>query len=355
MGIGIAHYNNPGGLIAGSVILAVASTFVVGLRFHAKKWRGHPILISDWLILAALVFGIALAVLEIYGVAIHALGYPLGHSAETSASDAERRENAKWIESTCLILGAAGAGLVKLSVCFFYWHLFAKAKFRRFLILWITIILLWTICFVIGLIFKCGSHVEAQFLQGGAREYCGRSHSLSYGMVGSDIATDFITLVIPIPLICRLQISTQKKLLALLTFMIGTLSVCASILKAYIYIIATLSRGHEDRILILTAVSIWNLVEVNVGIVAASGPTIRIALARILPTEAVLTLVSSIRSIKSKSSSKAPSSIDNTQNEEGLEIWKVNDISISRTPGKMANLESYGIPATATNKTETSL
>ncbi|KAI0135020.1 hypothetical protein F4814DRAFT_6850 [Daldinia grandis] len=159
-------------------------------------------------------------------------------------------------------------------------------------------------------------------------------------MVGSDIATDFITLIAPIPLVWRLQMSTHRKLLASLTFMIGALSVGASIAKGYIYISASLDRYTEDAILILTGLSIWNLVEVNVGIVAASGPTLRVILAHALPTDTIMSLVSSVRSNKSKGSLERPGSYENSRGEERLAIWKVNAVSVSRVPGEMTNLYS---------------
>jgi hypothetical protein len=89
----------------------------------------------------------------------------------------------------------------------------------------------------------------------------------------------------------------------------------ASIAKAYIYIQASLGRYTEDAIrtlpahadgqdhadyreVLLTGISIWNLIEVQIGIVAACGPTLRPILTQILPTESIRSLVSSMRSTK---------------------------------------------------------
>lgn len=44
----------------------------------------------------------------------------------------------------------------------------------------------------------------------------------------------------------------------------------------------------------LTGLSIWNLAECHIGIVAACGPTLRPILARILPTESLLSLLSRV-------------------------------------------------------------
>lgn len=46
------------------------------------------------------------------------------------------------------------------------------------------------------------------------------SHST---VMGTDIAMDFIMLVIPVPVILKLQMSQRTKVLTLLTFMVGAL------------------------------------------------------------------------------------------------------------------------------------
>lgn len=138
--------------------------------------------------------------------------------------------------------------------------------FRRFLIVWMVIIVIWATSFVLAGLLECGSHLKALF--GEPYEYlhhCGSAIPSGWAMVGSDIATDLITLMIPIPVVMKLQMSTHRKILTTLTFMVGALyvsdyfhmilqkliyysSVGASIAKAYIYIMATLSRYTEDAI-----------------------------------------------------------------------------------------------------------
>lgn len=70
-------YDNPGGLIAGSVIMWILTFLCVGLRFGHKLRDNQKYHASDWLILTAWVFGTGLTVLEIYGKssAIYALFY----------------------------------------------------------------------------------------------------------------------------------------------------------------------------------------------------------------------------------------------------------------------------------------
>lgn len=113
---------------------------------------------------------------------------------------------------------------MKLSVCFLYWHLFARVVFRRFLAVWIAIVALWTVGFLITGFFQCGTHLTA--VLGTAEDYfthCQAAVPAGYAMMGSDVLTDFITLVIPIPVIMSLGQDRRTKVLTLMVFMIGSL------------------------------------------------------------------------------------------------------------------------------------
>ncbi|KAI1093973.1 hypothetical protein F5B19DRAFT_491014 [Rostrohypoxylon terebratum] len=319
--MGKLRYDNPGGLIAGSVILELIAVLAVGLRFYTRWWKRQRVLVSDWLILVASILATGMTVIEIYGVKVEALGYPLGGTIEDPRAVTGRLNKAKHIELAYLLLGIATLGFIKLSVCFLYWQLFAKVIFRRFLIVWIIIIIVWATSFVLAGLLECGSHLTALF--GDPQEYldhCGSAIPSGWAMVGSDMATDLITLAIPIPAVLRLQMPTHKKVLTLITFMIGAFSVAASVVKSYIYISASLGLYTEDAI----CLSIWNLVEVQVGIIAASGPTLRLVLSHMLPTESLSSLVHFSKKNKSVQSSDLPSFVKLSESEENFASGRQN-------------------------------
>jgi hypothetical protein len=106
------------------------------------------------------------------------------------------------MEYAFVIVGIFAVGMVKLSVSLLYYHIFALVKLRYFLMFWIAIIIAWTITFVLGEILECGTHPLMIF--GSAADvakYCPHIHSIGYALAGSDIATDLITLLIPLPLV----------------------------------------------------------------------------------------------------------------------------------------------------------
>ena len=83
-----------------------------------------------------------------------------------------------------------------------YWQLFAQVRFRRVLIIWIVILTGWTVAFILAGLLECGSHLMALFgTPDDYVQYCGAAEPSGWANVGSDVATDFITLIIPIPVV----------------------------------------------------------------------------------------------------------------------------------------------------------
>lgn len=320
--MGQHSYDNPAAIVAAAVILQTLTTACVALRFYSRRWKQQPHIISDWLILAAWVFGTGISVEILYGVAHRAIGYPLGGTIEDPHAVTGRLNIAKHLELSYLLIGIVALGLIKLSITFLYWHLFARVMFRRFLIVWMVIIVIWMTSFVLAGLLECGTHLTALF--GTPEDYnihCGSAMPSGYGLIASDILTDFITLCIPIPVLVTLQMNKRTRVLTMLTFAIGSLSVGASIAKGYIYITATLGLATEDAISILSGIAIWNYVEVQVGIIAACGPTLRAILSRILPIEAAaLSLMSLLGvSLQTKTGSTLPSFVKMPESEEKLQ------------------------------------
>ena len=145
------------------------------------------------------------------------------------------------------MIGIAGTGFVKLSVCFLYWHLFSRVVFRRFLMVWTTIVALWMVAFILAGLFECGTHLTA--VLGGPEEfykYCKAAIPSGYAMMATDVFTDFVTLVIPIPVVMSLSLDRKTKILTLLTFMIGSLYVSITALLQF-YLIITVTNSNKPN------------------------------------------------------------------------------------------------------------
>ena len=93
---------------------------------------------------------------------------------------------------------------VKTSIVFFFRRLFVTHKKAAFDIITkatIVVILLWTLTFILEIIFACGSHLAANWGSPAAQDlYCSKIGFTSIeGLAGSDLALDVILLVLPMP------------------------------------------------------------------------------------------------------------------------------------------------------------
>lgn len=103
---------------------------------------------------------------------------------------------------------------------------------------------------------------------------------------------------------------------------------------------------------LITALSIWNLAEVQIGIVAACGPTLRQPLARLMPSvDVVASLLSKIglrRQSEKIKSSQLPSFVQAPQQDSAQylqDISRVALVATQKTQGKYSHFEDHSIPS----------
>ena len=93
---------------------------------------------------------------------------------------------------------------VKTSIVFFFRRLFVTHKNAAFDVITkatIGIIFLWTLTFILEIIFACGSHFAANWGSPVAQDlYCSKiGFTSTEGLTVSDLALDVILLVLPMP------------------------------------------------------------------------------------------------------------------------------------------------------------
>ena len=140
-----------------------------------------------------------------------------------------------------MLIAVIALGLVKLSISLLYYHIFETSIFRRVIIGWIAILVIWTVTFTVLGLAECGPHLAALF--GSPQVFidkCSSALHIGMAMNVSDIATDFITLILPIPMvsslldacepfltqfcqILRLKMPLAKRASLVCLFMIGSL------------------------------------------------------------------------------------------------------------------------------------
>lgn len=230
-------YNNPKGLIAESVILELLAATCVGLRFLSRRKRRVSFAADDWLMVVALIGATGLTVMQIWGrsdflildpslltvagCATGVLGVPLDSSLEDVPAltgrigKAEhvgfqtrlrarptRADRAQKIELATIALGVPTLGMIRLSLACLYKRIFITRTFRIIVWVWILLVSTWTVGFVLSGLLECGSNLWALFgTPATYHHYCGSAIKIGYAMVGSSVAMDVITLLLPLPMV----------------------------------------------------------------------------------------------------------------------------------------------------------
>lgn len=89
---------------------------------------------------------------------------------------------------------------------------------------WTCFVATWMVAFVLVGLLECGTHLTA--VLGTPDEYfayCQAAIPAGYAMMATDVVTDFVTLVIPVPVVLGITLDRRTRWLTLLTFMVGSL------------------------------------------------------------------------------------------------------------------------------------
>ena len=95
---------------------------------------------------------------------------------------------------------------VKLSYIFFYRRVFRAGGTKIFdamMFAVVVIIIAWTVSFLFVFIFECGIHLDYLWTSLANEAKCAKTSELENGFAISDVITDVIVLVFPIPLVGR--------------------------------------------------------------------------------------------------------------------------------------------------------
>ena len=85
-------------------------------------------------------------------------------------------------------------------------------------------IALWSLSFFFAFAFQCGTDITNWWTSAATiKAYCDNTNALTVGFVISDVITDVMILIIPLPIVWRLQISTPHKVGLTAIFLLGLL------------------------------------------------------------------------------------------------------------------------------------
>ncbi|KAI1196094.1 hypothetical protein F5X97DRAFT_224956 [Nemania serpens] len=323
------YFETPGHVIAASIVVPVIDVLALAIRFHLRRRLKHGLKADDWLIFLATALTLGMGITLIYGVVHKSIAYrfevPEGLKHDPFAAATPQAALTGKIQLAVLLMLPLVLGLIKASFLAFYMRIFAVNKrgwVHKFLLGMIWFIALWTTAFFFAQLFGCRLDFYAYWRStNDLLTKCVQTKQLFLALSITDFITDVVLIIIPLPLIWKLNLSRRKKIAILLIFSLGAVSVAASLTRL-IFTAKLVGDGfnpNDDPIFVITNGLYWGVVECSVGILAADLPTLQ----SIVRMPAWESLTSTSKSIWGITSSKAQ-----------LLKSKASQISLRRDPDR---------------------
>ncbi|KAL5379990.1 hypothetical protein DPSP01_008028 [Paraphaeosphaeria sporulosa] len=258
------------------ILGAVSATCVLTRILYKSFFSAGELGWDDYIILATVVFGIPSTIIQDIGTIKHGLGkdvWTLSFGTITAF--------VKWFY-IIEVLYFFNVAMLKLSLLFFFLRIFPAKPIKR--LLWATIAfnICFGIAFIVTAIFQCtpirfywekwdGEHVNGK---------CINLNALGWANAAISILLDIWMLALPLWQVLQLKLAWKKKVSVAMMFFVGTFVTVISIIRLQSLIsFATSTNPTWDQ----ADAANWSTIEINVGIICACMPALRLILVRIFP------------------------------------------------------------------------
>ncbi|KAE9982122.1 hypothetical protein EG328_011227 [Venturia inaequalis] len=173
-------------------------------------------------------------------------------------------------------------GLTKLAFLFFFLRIFPSASTRRLIWVAISVSVLYTIGFASTMTFACMPISAVWTVWDGTRkpDYCINQNTFYLVAAAVNICLDFAIVLIPIPDLIKLNLSSRKKLFLCAIFGVGAITIVVSCVRlSAVAMYATSTNPMYDNLMS----GVYSVLEINVGIICVSMPAFPRIVAVILP------------------------------------------------------------------------
>ncbi|MCJ1439474.1 hypothetical protein MMC27_008868 [Xylographa pallens] len=173
------------------------------------------------------------------------------------------------------MLSQLGVGASKASVLLLYLRIFIQKRFRICVQVMLGLVAAWTITFFLTDLFSCIP--VTPLVEPFYGNQCMDTVSMWYAGSVSDIILDLLILMIPIPMVLRLQLPAKQKMGVLAMFFLGAVACAASIARLVIFLQvgAVLATKFNDETYYTSPVFFWTVIELALAIISACLPTLR--------------------------------------------------------------------------------
>ncbi|PNS15537.1 hypothetical protein CAC42_796 [Sphaceloma murrayae] len=247
-----------------SIAFVAVAGFFVALRMFTRGVVVRNIGPEDWTILVAWVCSLGLTICILFEVK-HGQGH---HIQTLTLEDLTGLYKALYYS---IILYQGALVLNKVSILCQYYRLFPGQKIRLAIWVMAAVTGIYGFWSVFGAVFMCKPipYFWNRAIPGG---HCIDSKAAWFANAGINIVTDFVIFLLPMPALKKLQLPKKQKIGLMLVFALGGFVCLTSILRLRALYDVT---NSTDLTWENGPIAYWSSVEVNVGIVCASLPTLK--------------------------------------------------------------------------------
>ncbi|KAL4816806.1 hypothetical protein BDW67DRAFT_190591 [Aspergillus spinulosporus] len=264
-------------LLGVSVAIAAVQIIVVPARFYTRHIQRIKCTLDDYLILPALIASLGQSALYIVLLKVAGLGYHFEYVQQTPEKLVALQ---KGLLANQILDFPFTVSPAKLSILLFYLRIFQTRSFRILSYIIGFLVLGHGIGVFFASVFQCSpvQYTWDKEIPGGS---CFDQQAFYRYVSPPNIFTDLMILVMPMPVVWRLQTTVTHKLAITGVFLLGGLGLVTSILRMVIFF---QESALTDSTWTSVDLGIWTVLEGGIIIIAACLPPIWPLIVRFLPT-----------------------------------------------------------------------
>ncbi|KAF2746129.1 hypothetical protein M011DRAFT_426069 [Sporormia fimetaria CBS 119925] len=253
-------------MIAVTIAMTLVGAIAVGFRVFTRAYIVGTMWADDWVMIVALFFAFGYAL----QVIVLAKSFNLGFSgADLSPDD---MVGIIKITAAVVVTYKLVLTLTKVSILCFYLRIAVRPTFEKLSRWTLVLVILFQIVLTFGTIGQCVPIEKMWDLSGTAKGQCINVSVFYHFASIFHITTDFIILLLPINLILSIPRPLKEKFGLFGIFGLGIITITAAIFRLQFLHRYTVSA---DPFFEIVPIHIWSMVEVHIGILCASVPTLR--------------------------------------------------------------------------------